>query len=99
HPLSLPGSTIWPQGAQLPLRNLPVAIPIDETDLLSAWPQALIHLDLSPKTPAHVLALPPSLPVRYAPVLTSIHALVAFVHTFPTPPPLPLLPGMVSANA
>ena len=43
---------------QLPLRNLPVAIPIDETDLVGAWQQALIQLDLDPKTDAYVLALP-----------------------------------------
>ncbi|XPE23391.1 ethanolamine ammonia-lyase reactivating factor EutA [Shigella sonnei] len=32
HTLSLSGSTIWLEGVQLPLRNLPVVIPIDETD-------------------------------------------------------------------
>ncbi len=79
HTLSLSGSTIWLEGVQLPLRNLPVAIAIDETDLVSAWQQALIQLDLDPKTDAYVLALPASLPVRYAAVLTVINALVDFV--------------------
>lgn len=87
HTLSLSGSTIWLEGVQLPLRNLPVAIPIDETDLVSAWQQALIQLDLCPKTDAYVLALPASLPVRYAAVLTVINALVDFVARFPNPHP------------
>lgn len=88
HTLSLSGSTIWLEGVQLPLRNLPVAIPIDETDLVGAWQQALIQLDLDPKTDAYVLALPASLPVRYAAVLTVINALVDFVARFPNPHPL-----------
>ncbi|STL76722.1 Ethanolamine utilization protein eutA [Escherichia coli] len=82
HTLSLSGSTIWLEGVQLPLRNLPVAIPIDETDLVSAWQQALLQLDLDPKTDAYVLALPASLPVRYAAVLTVINALVDFRRAF-----------------
>ncbi|HAZ4236290.1 TPA: ethanolamine ammonia-lyase reactivating factor EutA [Escherichia coli] len=93
HTLSLSGSTIWLEGVQLPLRNLPVAIPIDETDLVSAWQQALIQLDLCPKTDAYVLALPASLPVRYAAVLTVINALVDFVARFPNPHPLLVVAG------
>ncbi|EOC6250995.1 ethanolamine ammonia-lyase reactivating factor EutA [Escherichia coli] len=93
HTLSLSGSTIWLEGVQLPLRNLPVAIPIDETDLVSAWQQALLQLDLDPKTDAYVLALPASLPVRYAAVLTVINALVDFVARFPNPHPLLALPA------
>lgn len=93
HTLSLSGSTIWFEGVQLPLRNLPVAIPIDETDLVGAWQQALIQLDLDPKTDAYVLALPASLPVRYAAVLTVINALVDFVARFPNPHPLLVVAG------
>ncbi len=44
--------------------------------------QALIQLDLCPKTDAYVLALPASLPVRYSAVLTVINALVDFVARF-----------------
>ncbi|EGA6763223.1 ethanolamine ammonia-lyase reactivating factor EutA [Shigella flexneri] len=93
HTLSLSGSTIWLEGVQLPLRNLPVAIPIDETDLVSAWQQALLQLDLDPKTDVYVLALPASLPVRYAAVLTVINALVDFVARFPNPHPLLVVAG------
>ncbi|MBV8043017.1 ethanolamine ammonia-lyase reactivating factor EutA [Pluralibacter sp.] len=88
HTLSLSGSTIWLEGVQLPLRNLPVAIPVDESDLVSAWQQALMQLDLDPQTDAYVLALPASLPVRYAALLTVIDALRAFVARFPNPHPL-----------
>ncbi|EFH5642296.1 ethanolamine utilization protein EutA [Escherichia coli] len=62
HTLSLSGSTIWLEGVQLPLRNLPVA-------------------------------LPASLPVRYAAVLTVINALVDFVARFPNPHPLLVVVG------
>jgi len=88
HTLSLSGSTIWLEGVQLPLRNLPVAIPVDESDLVSAWQQALMQLDLDPQTDAYVLALPAGLPVRYAALLTVIDALRAFVARFPNPHPL-----------
>ena len=88
HTLSLSGSTIWLEGVQLPLRNLPVAIPLDEADLLSAWQQALMQLDLDPGSDAYVLALPASLPVRYAALLVVIDALLAFVARFPNPHPL-----------
>ncbi len=70
-----------------------MAIPIDETDLVGAWQQALIQLDLDPKTDAYVLALPASLPVRYAAVLTVINALVDFVARFPNPHPLLVVAG------
>lgn len=36
HTLSLSGSTIWLEDVQLPLRNLPVAIPQDDADLVNA---------------------------------------------------------------
>ena len=88
HTLSLSGSTIWLEGVQLPLRNLPVAIPVDDADLVSAWQQALIQLDLDPQTDAYVLALPASLPVRYAALLTVIDALLAFIARYPNPHPL-----------
>ena len=88
HTLSLSGSTIWLEGVALPLRNLPVAIPVDEADLVAAWQQALMQLDLDPQTDAYVLALPASLPVRYAALLTVIDALLAFVARYPNPHPL-----------
>lgn len=88
HTLSLSGSTIWLDDVQLPLRNLPVAIPLDDADLLHAWQQALLQLDLDPQTDAYVLALPASLPVRYAALLSVIDALTAFVARFPNPHPL-----------
>jgi ethanolamine utilization protein EutA len=86
HTLSLSGSTIWLEGVALPLRNLPVAIPVDEADLVAAWQQALMQLDLDPQTDAYVLALPGSLPVRYAALLV-IDALLAFVARYPNPHP------------
>ena len=94
HTLSLSGSTIWLEGVPLPLRNLPVAIPQDAADLPNAWLQALTQLDLAPEADAYVLALPASLPVRYATLLTVIDALLAFVARFPNParPQLPHLP-------
>jgi ethanolamine utilization protein EutA len=49
HTLSLSGSTIWLEGVALPLRNSPVAIPVDEADLVAAWQQALMQLDLTRK--------------------------------------------------
>ncbi|WP_025983070.1 ethanolamine ammonia-lyase reactivating factor EutA [Klebsiella pneumoniae] len=91
HTLSLSGSTIWLEGVPLPLRNLPVAIPQDAADLPNAWLQALTQLDLAPEEDAYVLALPASLPVRYATLLTVIDALLAFVARFPNPRPLLLV--------
>ncbi|EPY7361529.1 ethanolamine ammonia-lyase reactivating factor EutA [Klebsiella pneumoniae] len=91
HTLSLSGSTIWLEGVPLPLRNLPVAIPQDAADLPNAWLQALTQLDLAPEEDAYVLALPASLPVRYATLLTVIDDLLAFVARFPNPRPLLLV--------
>lgn len=91
HTLSLSGSTIWLEGVPLPLRNLPVAIPQDAADLPNALLQALTQLDLAPEADAYVLALPASLPVRYATLLTVIDALLAFVARFPNPRPLLLV--------
>ncbi|EKQ0890956.1 ethanolamine ammonia-lyase reactivating factor EutA [Salmonella enterica] len=88
HTLSLSGSTIWLEDVQLPLRNLPVAIPQNDADLVNAWRQALLQLDLDPQTDAYVLALPATLPVRYATLLTVIDALTAFVARYPNPHPL-----------
>lgn len=93
HTLSLSGSTIWLEGVALPLRNLPVAIPPDETELVAAWQQALIQLDLDPQTDAYVLAIPAGLPVRYAALLTVIDALTTFVARFPNPHPLLVVAG------
>lgn len=47
-----------------------------------------MQLDLDPQTDAYVLALPGSLPVRYAALLTVIDALLAFVARYPNPHPL-----------
>ncbi len=58
---------------------------------LNAWLQALTQLDLAPEADAYVLALPASLPVRYATLLTVIDALLAFVARFPNPRPLLLV--------
>lgn len=88
HTLSLSGSTIWLDGVDLPIRNLPVAIPQTESNLVDAWQQALAQLDLCPQTDAYVLALPAGLPVRYAALLTVIDALTQFVARFPNPHPL-----------
>ena len=93
HTLSLSGSTIWLDDVKLPLRNLPVAIPADNADLATAWQQALIQLDLAPQTDAFVLALPASLPVRYAALLTVIDAILEFITRFPNPHPLLLVAG------
>lgn len=93
HTLSLSGSTIWLDGVALPLRNLPVAIPLDEADLVHAWQQALIQLDLDPQTDAYVLAVPDRLPVRYAALLTVIDALRDFAARFPNPHPLLVVAG------
>ncbi|WP_254555414.1 ethanolamine ammonia-lyase reactivating factor EutA, partial [Salmonella enterica] len=73
------GSTIWLEDVQLTLRNLPVAIPQDDADRGNAWRQALLQLDLEPQTDAYVLALPATLQVRYAALITVINAMTAFV--------------------
>lgn len=91
HTLSLSGSTIWLDNVTLPMRNLPVAIAQDDSDLVTAWQQALQQLDLEPHSDAYVLALPAGLPVRYATVLHVIEALLAFVARFPNPHPLLVL--------
>ncbi|EJE3038100.1 ethanolamine ammonia-lyase reactivating factor EutA [Salmonella enterica] len=65
-----------------------LAIPQDDADLVNAWRQALLQLDLDPQTDAYVLALPATLPVRYAALLTVINALTAFVARYPNPHPL-----------
>ncbi|MBW9794572.1 ethanolamine utilization protein EutA, partial [Escherichia coli] len=86
HTLSLSGSTIWLEGVQLPLRNLPLAIPIDETDLVSSWQQPLMQLDLCPKTDADVLALPASLPFPSSAVRRDVTPPAAFSRRFPVAP-------------
>lgn len=91
HTLSLSGSTIWLDNVTLPMCNLPVAIAQDDSDLVTAWQQALQQLDLEPHSDAYVLALPAGLPVRYATVLHVIEALLAFVARFPNPHPLLVL--------
>ncbi|MTH45917.1 ethanolamine ammonia-lyase reactivating factor EutA [Intestinirhabdus alba] len=93
HTLSLSGSTIFLTDVALPLRNLPVAIPAESENLAEGWRQALIQLDLDPQADAYVLALPASLPARYAALLTVIEALLAFVARFPGPHPLLLVAG------
>ncbi len=74
----------------MPLRNLPVAIPQDAADLPNAAPGANAARS-GPEADAYVLALPASLPVRYATLLTVIDALLAFVARFPNPRPLLLV--------
>lgn len=91
HTLSLSGSTIWLEGFHCRCaicrwlsRRMP---PICRTLLA----RALTQLDLAPEADAYVLALPASLPVRYATLLTVIDALLAFVARFPNPRPLLLV--------
>lgn len=90
HTLSLSGSTIWLEGFHCRCaicrwlsRRMP---PICRTPAC-----ALTQLDLGPEADAYVLALPASLPVRYATLLTVIDALLAFVARFPNPRPLLLV--------
>lgn len=93
HTLSLSGSTIWLDDIALPIRNLPVAIPANDADLTKAWQQALLLLDLDPRTDAYALALPETLAARYAALLTVVDALLAFVSRFQNPHPLVVVSG------
>ncbi|WP_254557578.1 ethanolamine ammonia-lyase reactivating factor EutA, partial [Salmonella enterica] len=60
-------------------------IPKDDADLENALRQAILQLDLDPQTDANVMALPATLPVSYAALLTVINALTAFVSRYPNP--------------
>ncbi len=90
HTLSLSGSTIWLNYAQLPLRNVPVIVPaLGEADgsdagvLANAWTVAAHRQDLDPSHELCALALPAELPVAYRSVLTSAEALRIFSKQHP----------------
>lgn len=95
--LSLSGSTIWLNYANLPLRNLPVIVPLlgeadgnDPVRLAAAWGLAAQHQDLDPSRELCALALPPELPVSYRSVLACADALREFARRHVSPQ-LPLI--------
>lgn len=99
--LSLSGSTIWLNYGQLPLRNVPVVMPVlgeadgsDAGQLADAWDLAARRQDLDPARELCALAVPPGLPVAYRTVLTCADALRLFSGRHGNP----LLPLLVIAR-
>ncbi|TGD21756.1 ethanolamine utilization protein EutA, partial [Salmonella enterica subsp. enterica serovar Poona] len=84
--------------AHPPPPTLPVPLPQDDAELETARRQARLQLDLDPQTDAYVLALPATLPVRYAALLTVINALTAFVARYPNPHPLLVVAAQDGGN-
>ena len=89
--LSLSGSTIWLNYANLPIRNVPVVHPslavaeFSSGRLCEAWETAARRMDIDLGADRYALAIPPELAVSYRVVLDCSAALRQFISRHPNP--------------